>query len=65
MDKQKCGHSTELCIYALAEIIIYLKSRSTSVYEVFSDACKSFSTTFVTEHHLENLLLGMYVCIWL
>ena len=53
------------CIYALAEINKYLKSRSTSVYVVFLDTSKSFSTKFVIEHYLDNLLLVMYVCIWL
>ena len=38
----KSGHSTDLCIYALAEFIEYFKSRSTSVYVAFLDASKAF-----------------------
>ena len=36
------GHSTDLCIYALSELIEYFKSRSTSVYVAFLDASKAF-----------------------
>ena len=38
------GHSKDLCIYALTEVIKYFKSRSTSVYMyvVFLDASKTF-----------------------
>ena len=38
----KSGHSTDLCIYALSELIEYFKSRSTSVYVAFLDASKAF-----------------------
>ena len=38
----KSGHSTDLCIYALSELIEYFKSRSTSVYVPFLDASKAF-----------------------
>ena len=38
----KSGHSTDLCIYALSELIEYFKSRSTSVYVAFLDASKDF-----------------------
>ena len=38
----KSGHSTDLCIYALSELIEYFKSRSTSVYVAFLDASKTF-----------------------
>ena len=38
----KSGHSTDLCIYALSELIEYFKSRSTSVYAAFLDASKAF-----------------------
>ena len=38
----KSGHSTDLCIYALSELIDYFKSRSTSVYVAFLDASKAF-----------------------
>ena len=37
----KSGHSTDLCIYALSELIEYFKSRSTSVYVAFLDASKA------------------------
>ena len=36
------GHSTDLCIYELSELIEYFKSRSTSVYVAFLDASKAF-----------------------
>ena len=38
----KSGHSTDLCIYALSQLIEYFKSRSTSVYVAFLDASKAF-----------------------
>ena len=38
----KAGHSTDLCIYALTEIIKYIKIRSLSVYVAFLDASKTF-----------------------
>ena len=38
----KSGHSTDLCIYALSELIEYFKSRSISVYVAFLDAMKGF-----------------------
>ena len=38
----KSGHSTDLCIYALSELIEYFKSRSTSVYVAFLDASQAF-----------------------
>ena len=38
----KSVHSTDLCIYALIELIEYFKSRSTSVYVAFLDASKAF-----------------------
>ena len=38
----KSGHTTDLCVYALSELIEYFKSRSTSVYVAFLDACKAF-----------------------
>ena len=38
----KSGHSTDLCIYALSELIEYFKSRFTSVYVAFLDARKAF-----------------------
>ena len=38
----KSGHLTDLCIYALSELIEYFKSRSTSVYVAFLDASKAF-----------------------
>ena len=38
----KSGHSTDLCIYALSELIEYFKSRYTSVYVAFLDASKAF-----------------------
>ena len=38
----KSGHSTDLCIYALSELIEYFKSRSTSVFVSFLDASKAF-----------------------
>ena len=38
----KSGHSTDLCVYALTEFIVYLKRRSTSVYVAFLDASKAF-----------------------
>ena len=38
----KAGHSTDLCIYALSELIEYFKSRSTSVYVAFLDASEAF-----------------------
>ena len=36
------GHSTDLCIYDLTELIEYFKSRSTSVYVAFLDATMAF-----------------------
>ena len=38
----KSGHSTDLSMYALSELIEYFKSRSTSVYVAFLDAGKAF-----------------------
>ena len=38
----KSGNSTDLCIYALSELIEYFKSRSTSVYVAFLGASKAF-----------------------
>ena len=38
----KSGHSTDLCIYALTELIEYFKSCFTSVYVAFLDASKAF-----------------------
>ena len=38
----KSGHSTDLCIYALSELIEYFKCRSTSVYVAFLHASKAF-----------------------
>ena len=40
----KSGYSTDLCIYALSELIKYFQSRSTSVYVAFIDASKAFNT---------------------
>ena len=34
----KSGHSTDICSYALSELIEYFKSRSTSVYVAFLGA---------------------------
>ena len=42
----KPSHSTDLCVYALAEFIAYFKSRSTSIYVAFLDAIKAFEDTF-------------------
>ena len=38
----KVGHSTDLCVYPLAEFIEYFKRRSTSVYVAVLDASKAF-----------------------
>ena len=38
----KSGHSTDVCVYPLAELIEHLKRRSTSVYVAFLDASKAF-----------------------
>ena len=60
----KSGHSTDVCIYALAEFIEYFKSRSTSVYVAFLDASKAL-TKLVIGHYLKKLLIDMFLCIWL
>ena len=66
----KSGHSTDLCIYALTEFIEYYKSRSTSVYVAFLDACKAFDkishwTLFkkLIERHVP-LYLVVILCYW-
>ena len=60
----KSGHSTDLCIYALTEFIEYFKSRSTSVYVAFLDASKAFDK--ISHWTLfKNLLIDMFLCIWL
>ena len=38
----KPSHSTDLCVYALAEFFEYFKSRSTSIYIAFLDSSKAF-----------------------
>ena len=38
----KSGHSTDLCIYALSELVEYFRCRSTSVFVAFLDASKAF-----------------------
>ena len=60
----KSGHSTDLCIYALTEFIEYFKIRSTSVYVAFLDASKAFDKISLG-HYLKNLLIDMFLCIWL
>ena len=37
----KKGHSTDMCIYVLKEMIGYFKSRNTSVFVIFLDASKA------------------------
>ena len=48
----KPSHSTDLCLYALTELIRYFKSRSTSIYVAFRDARKAFEslTKLVSGH---------------
>ena len=55
----KSGHSTDLCIYALTELIEYFKSRSTSVYVAFLDASIRHLIRLVTGHYLRNLLIDV------
>ena len=38
----KSGHSTDLCIYTLKEVMDYYKSRSSAVHLCFMDASKAF-----------------------
>ena len=38
----KKGHSTDICIYVLKEMIEYFKSRSTSVFDTFLDTSKAY-----------------------
>ena len=58
----KSGHSTDLCIYALSELIEYFKSRSTSVYIAFLDASKDFDK--ISHWTLfRKLSIEMFQCI--
>ena len=41
----KKGHSTDMCIYVLKEMIEYFKSRSTSVFVTFLDTSKAYEKT--------------------
>ena len=38
----KKGHSTDMCIYVLKEMIKYFKSHNTSVFVTFLDASKAY-----------------------
>ena len=66
----KSGHSTDLCIYALSELIEYFKSRSTSVYVAFLDARKAFDklSHWTLFRKLINRNVPMYLikvlCYW-
>ena len=63
-------HSTDLCIYALSELIEYFKSRSTLVYIAFLDASKAFAemSHWTLFRNLIDRNVPMYlikiVCYW-
>ena len=54
----------DLRIYALTEFIEYFKSRSTSVYVTCLDVSKAFDKIVIGQY-LRNLLIDMFLCIWL
>ena len=53
------GHSTDMCIYVLKEIIEYFKSRKTSVFVTFLDASKTYNK--IDHWQLFNKLLQIPV----
>ena len=66
----KSGHSTDLCIYALSELLEYFKNRSTSVYVAFLDASKVFDKISHWTHFRKLIVrnVPMYLfkilCYW-
>ena len=59
----KKGHSTDMCIYVLKEMIEYFKNRNTSVFVTFLDASKTYDK--IDHWNLFNKLLNIHVLVFI
>ena len=59
----KKGHSTDMCIYVLKEMIEYFHSRNTSVFVTLEDASKAYDT--IDHWQFFNKLLNMHVPVFI
>ena len=57
------GHSTDMCIYVLKEMIEYFKSRNTYVFVPFLDASKAYDK--IDHWQLFNKILNIHVPVFI